>query len=272
MWRAPRCHVVLLVVSFPTKFVKSSPYFSITNLAVKNWHWKSSPMSTTICFGIHGIDPSVCFENTFHTGSKYSWLPCFCQLYNDTSTVPFCLRWILSGDNSQKNWGWTIFFLNGWTVGHCHTSPGGAPGTRLGQGNIKFLFCEVLGPVNRRENWKTWESRGENLDCQSFHGLIIKPFDNQTVSLHWWSRIPRISDTSENQSPRLDSDNQINISRLISCLDLSTKSYCQVFFWVLIDLIVELLGLIIKSFDNQTESWNPVSNDLIIKSFDTIIW
>jgi hypothetical protein len=37
-------------------------------------------------------------------------------------------------------------------------------------------------------------------------------------------------------------------------------------------LIVELLGLIIKTFDNQTESWNPVSNDLIIKSFDTIIW
>jgi hypothetical protein len=26
------------------------------------------------------------------------------------------------------------------------------------------------------------------------------------------------------------------------------------FFWVLIDLIVELLGLIIKPFDNQTES------------------
>ena len=50
------------------------------------------------------------------------------------------------------------------------------------------------------------------------------------------------------------------------------KAYYQAFFWVLIDLIVELLGLIIKSFDNQTESWNPVSNDLIIKSFDTIIW
>jgi hypothetical protein len=32
------------------------------------------------------------------------------------------------------------------------------------------------------------------------------------------------------------------------------KAYYQAFFWVLIDLIVELLGLIIKSFDNQTES------------------
>ncbi len=32
------------------------------------------------------------------------------------------------------------------------------------------------------------------------------------------------------------------------------KIYYQAFFWVLIDLIVELLGLIIKPFDNQTES------------------
>jgi hypothetical protein len=31
-------------------------------------------------------------------------------------------------------------------------------------------------------------------------------------------------------------------------------AYYQAFFWVLIDLIVELLGLIIKTFDNQTES------------------
>jgi hypothetical protein len=44
---------------------------------------------------------------------------------------------------------------------------------------------------------------------QDFHGLIIKPSDNQTVS--------RI-DTSENKPERLDSDNQINISRLISFL------------------------------------------------------
>ncbi len=29
--------------------------------------------------------------------------------------------------------------------------------------------------------------------------------------------------------------------------------------------------LILKSFDNQTESWNPVSNDLIIRSFDILI-
>jgi hypothetical protein len=35
---------------------------------------------------------------------------------------------------------------------------------------------------------------------------------------------------------------------------LNSKAYYQAFFRVLIDLIVELLGLIIKPFDNQTES------------------
>jgi hypothetical protein len=35
---------------------------------------------------------------------------------------------------------------------------------------------------------------------------------------------------------------------------LPGKVYYQAFFWVLIDLIVELLVLIIKPFDNQTES------------------
>ena len=37
---------------------------------------------------------------------------------------------------------------------------------------------------------------------------------------------------------------------------VSRKDYYQAFLWVFIDLIVELLGLIIKPFDNQTESWN----------------
>jgi hypothetical protein len=39
-----------------------------------------------------------------------------------------------------------------------------------------------------------------------------------------------------------------------SCSAVTDKPYYQAFFWVLIDLIVELLGLIIKPFDNQTES------------------
>ena len=37
-------------------------------------------------------------------------------------------------------------------------------------------------------------------------------------------------------------------------MNTEDKSHYQAFFWVLIDLIVELLGLMIKSFDNQTES------------------
>ena len=57
-----------------------------------------------------------------------------------------------------------------------------------------------------------------------------------------------------------------------SLTSMLTKTYYQAFWGVLIDFIVELLDLIIKSFDNQAESWNPVSNDLIIKSFNTIIW
>jgi hypothetical protein len=40
----------------------------------------------------------------------------------------------------------------------------------------------------------------------------------------------------------------------MSVQDHQTKDYYQAFFWVLIDLIVELLGLIIKPFDNQVES------------------
>ena len=39
----------------------------------------------------------------------------------------------------------------------------------------------------------------------------------------------------------------------------------QAFWGVLIDLIMELLGLIIKSFDNQTEIWAWLSSPLIIK-------
>ena len=35
---------------------------------------------------------------------------------------------------------------------------------------------------------------------------------------------------------------------------MGVKVRYQVFFWELIDLMVELLGLIISPFDNQTES------------------
>ena len=38
---------------------------------------------------------------------------------------------------------------DGWPVGHCHTSPGGAHRV-LGEDDIRFLFCQLFGPVNRR--------------------------------------------------------------------------------------------------------------------------
>ena len=47
-------------------------------------------------------------------------------------------------------------------------------------------------------------------------------------------------------------------------------TFCQgnisSFFWVLIDLIIELLDLIIKGFDNQTDIF--IDLRLIIKPFD----
>jgi hypothetical protein len=56
----------------------------------------------------------------------------------------------------------------------------------LGQGDIRFLFCQVLGSVIFRENWKLGNGVVKTLiftDNQAFHGLIVKTFDNQTVSL-----------------------------------------------------------------------------------------
>jgi hypothetical protein len=35
-------------------------------------------------------------------------------------------------------------------------------GTQMGQ----FLFCQLFDPVNGRQNWKSWERCGENLDYQ----------------------------------------------------------------------------------------------------------
>jgi hypothetical protein len=48
--------------------------------------------------------------------------------------------------------------------------------------------------------------------------------------------------------------NEIGAFTVASLYIEGSKAYHQAFFWVLIDLIVELLGLIIKPFDNQTES------------------
>ena len=47
---------------------------------------------------------------------------------------------------------------------------------------------------------------------------------------------------------------------------LPSKVTYQAFFWVLIDLIIELLDLIIKGLDNQTDIF--IDLRLIIKPFD----
>jgi hypothetical protein len=51
---------------------------------------------------------------------------------------------------------------------------------------IRFLFCHLFGPVNHGQNRKGWERSGEKgliiTDNQAFLCLIIKTFDNQTVS------------------------------------------------------------------------------------------
>ena len=49
-------------------------------------------------------------------------------------------------------------------------------------------------------------------------------------------------------------DPRTNVSASVHKKSLAIKGYYQAFFGVLIDLIIDLLCLIIKPFDNQTES------------------
>jgi len=51
----------------------------------------------------------------------------------------------------------------------------------------------------------------------------------------------------------MDVPSKLSVIRKAAAL-VRVKAYYQAFFRVLIDLIVELFGLIIKPFDNQTES------------------
>ena len=51
---------------------------------------------------------------------------------------------------------------------------------------IRFISCHRFGPVNHGQTWTGWERSGEKgliiSDNQAFSCLIIKTFDNQTVS------------------------------------------------------------------------------------------
>jgi hypothetical protein len=111
------------------------------------------------------------------------------------------------------------------------------------------LMCPPLGPLGRP-------------CCQSW-GRIINPFDNQTVSLPWLSRI---SDTSENKPDGFDSNNQINISRLISFLVSRGSTFWYIrfhfeYFQSLVTSVITYNNRIIPRFDVVYFCFNPPHDD-----------
>ena len=74
------------------------------------------------------------------------------------------------------------------------------------QDYIRFLFCQLFGPVNHRQYWKEVVTFVIINDNQAETCLIITINDTCTCDL---PLMITISDTSKNQPKRLDSDNQI---------------------------------------------------------------
>ncbi len=60
--------------------------------------------------------------------------------------------------------------------------------------------------------------------------------------------------------------------RCTNMTETRSKDTYQTFLWVLIDLIIGFLGLILKSFGNQTESWSWLWSPLIIRLFEILDW
>ena len=138
----------------------------------------------------------------------------------------------------------------------------------------------------------TSESVFETQQSIRFHPCIVVYLTVEisfTIPTCIWSKLSFLSPLHHthigNSTNFFTGDNVVMCSKQIKPQDLTVhtlltykytpvhhKVHYQAFWGVLIGLIVELLDLIIKPFEEQTESWNPVSNDLIIKSFDTIIW
>ena len=171
--------VVFLVVSFPTNFVKSSPYFSITNLGVKirgNPHQLPPFSSESIALThqcaskIHSTPgQSMTWLSSQHLflslePNSYSWLPCFCQLHPSQGSCQMRRVWNYSSYHglcppvaqldAQSLRGIPLpsvayclrvlnfkqFFF--WPVGRLVTvmQVWESHGV-LGQGDIRFLFC-----------------------------------------------------------------------------------------------------------------------------------
>ena len=80
----------------------------------------------------------------------------------------------------------------------------------------RFVSCHLFGPVNHGQTWTGRERSGEK-------GLIISDNQDETyliitindTSIGDLPLIITISDTCKNHPKRLDSDNTINLSRLI---------------------------------------------------------
>ena len=94
-----RCVMGSHVSSFLSNPSQRTLYRVALTLSSPTCPWKSSPIPT-ICLRIHGIDPSVCCENAFHTGSKYdlavrtvsfsfSWAKFLLEVFHILSAHPY---------------------------------------------------------------------------------------------------------------------------------------------------------------------------------------
>ncbi len=87
------------------------------------------------------------------------------------------------------------------------------------------------------------------------HSRISKVSRSYFIQLKSLEKILKIPNRRQTKQRQLD--NSFGCSSYDSSIDFYTlisKAYYQAFWGVLIDLIVELLVLIIKPFDHQTES------------------
>ena len=159
-------------LSYPSQRTSSRV---VLHFPSQTWVWKSSPIAT-ICFGIHCIDPSVCFENAFHTGSKYDVTVLTASLPFPWAKFLFVVALLLSAApfsgvvSCQMRRTWNYFSYHGL----CPSV------VQLGASTRHFhrplTFCGVLSPSTQFFFWihqisfwwilETWVRRGESLDYQ----------------------------------------------------------------------------------------------------------
>jgi hypothetical protein len=142
--------VVLLVVSFPTKFVRSSSDFDITNLTVKvlttlsQCAWESIAWNHLRVVKIHSIPDQnrkwPCIQRRFVVlPLNFCWTSLyFCQVH------PYQwwsqMRWVWNHSSSLGLCPSVVYLSVSDLLGHCHTSPGDVHRV-LVEDQIRFLFC-----------------------------------------------------------------------------------------------------------------------------------